>query len=94
MGQEQAALAIFDHFKGQLTDNVVALLEKHNIQSVIVPPNCTDRLQPLDLTVNRVAKSFLQCQFREWYATEVAKLLDENAAGSQVTCAPVDLSTS
>ena len=48
VGQEQAALAIFDHFKGQLTDNVVALLEKHNIQSVIVPPNCTDRLQPLD----------------------------------------------
>ena len=42
VGQEQAALAIFDHFEGQLTDNVVALLEKHNIQSVIVPPNCTD----------------------------------------------------
>ena len=46
------------------------------------------------MTVNRVAKSFLQRQFREWYATEVAKLLDENAAGSQVTCAPVDLLTS
>ena len=43
-------------------------------------------MQPLDLTVNRIAKSFLQRQFREWYATEV---LDENAAGSQVTCAPV-----
>lgn len=28
-------LAIFDHFKGQLTQKVSACLEKHNIHSVL-----------------------------------------------------------
>lgn len=51
--ETQAALAIFDHFKGQLTEKVSKLLEDHNIQSVLVPPACTDRLQPLDISVNQ-----------------------------------------
>ena len=62
--QSQAALAIFDHFKGQLTDNVVQLLETFNIQSVLVPASCTDRLQPLDISVNKSAKSFLKSEFQ------------------------------
>ena len=41
--KEQAALATFDHFKGQVTAKVTTLLEKH-IQSVLVPACCTDRL--------------------------------------------------
>ena len=91
VGQEQAALAIFDSFRGQITEKVFILLNKHNMQSVVVPPNCTDKLQPLDLTVNKVAKSFLQKQFIDWYATEIPKQLD---ADSDSTCpTPVDLST-
>ena len=62
--QSQAALAIFDHFKGQLTDIVVQLLETFNIQSVLVPASCTDRLQPLDISVNKSAKSFLKSEFQ------------------------------
>lgn len=74
--EQQAALAIFDCFKGQLTNQVVQLLEEHNIQSVLVPANCTDQLQPLDLTVNRVAKAFLQREFQEWYANEITNKYD------------------
>ena len=59
VGKEQAALAIFDRFRGQLTANVIRALADYNIQSVLVPAGCTDELQPLDLTVNKVAKSFL-----------------------------------
>ena len=82
---EKPSLAIFDCFKGQLTENVVSLLEQNNIHSVIVPPNCTDRLQPLDLTVNKSAKSFLQREFRDWYATEVTKQLhSEDASATPV----------
>ena len=33
--EEQAALAIFDCFKGQLTQNITNALEDHNIHSVI-----------------------------------------------------------
>ena len=40
---------LFDHFNGQLTDRVNDL-ESYDIHAVLVPPNCTDRLQPLDMT--------------------------------------------
>ena len=48
---DQAALALFDHFKGQLTANVTAALEKHNIHSVLIPATCTYRLKPLDIII-------------------------------------------
>ena len=63
VGKDQAALAIFDHFKGQLTPKVTQCLEKNNIQSVLVPRCCTDRLQPLDISVNKAADSFLTSEF-------------------------------
>lgn len=63
--KNQAALAIFDCFKGQVTNAVVNILKEHNIHSVIIPAIGTDHLQPLDLTVSKVAKAFLQQEFQE-----------------------------
>lgn len=54
------ALASFDEFNGQTTDAAFSRLEKNDIYYVIVPPNCTDKLQPLDLSVNKHAKAFLR----------------------------------
>ena len=48
----QYALVIFDKFQGQTTESVLKLLIENNILYVIVPPNCTDSLQPLDLKGN------------------------------------------
>ena len=42
-----------------------------------VPNNMTHCFQPLDLTVNAVAKHFLKDKFELWYANEVKKQLDE-----------------
>ena len=44
---------------------------------VYVPNNMTHYFQPLDLTVNSVAKYFLKEKFELWYANEVKKQLDE-----------------
>ena len=38
---------------------------------VIIPPNCTDQLQPLDVNVSRAAKQFLQSKFENWYADNI-----------------------
>ena len=73
---EQAALAIFNNFKGQLTEKVLQELEDNNIQSVLVPANCTDRFQPMDLSVNKSIKSFLRSQFSTWYSQEVFKQME------------------
>ena len=42
-----------------------------------VPNNMTHCFQPLDLTMNAVAKHFLKDKLELWYANEVKKQLDE-----------------
>ena len=78
LNSEQPALLIFDNFKAQCTSSVLSLLDKHNVNVALIPPNCTDRLQPLDLSVNKAAKDFLRGQFREWYAKQVCMQLKES----------------
>jgi len=52
------ALAIYDEFKGQLTPEILSLLDANRIFVVKVLPNCTDRLQPMDSSVNKAVKEF------------------------------------
>ena len=75
---DHGALVIYDEFKGQLTDAVHSLLDANHIYVVKVPPNCTDRLQPMDLAVNRSVKEFLRKKFRVWYSEQVEKKLADN----------------
>ena len=84
---DQPALALFDVFKGQQTEEVATLLEENNILLVPIPANCTDHLQPMDLSINKAAKEFMRSRFREWYATQVHRQLKEGS--KQIS--PVDL---
>ena len=67
------ALAIYDCFRGQTTPEFLSLLKKHNIISVQVPAHCTDKLQPLDVSVNKPIKDHLKKSFQSWYSEEVHK---------------------
>lgn len=64
-------LVIFDRFKAQCTTTVLEVLEENNIFISLIPAHCTDRLQPLDISVNRSVKQFLRNQFHEWYASKI-----------------------
>ena len=72
------ALVIFDVFKGQCTEEVFKMLEDNHIERVVVPANCTDRFQPLDLSVNKPAKEFLRREFQEWFASQIAIQLEDD----------------
>ena len=65
------ALVIYDMFKGQCTPAIIDLLKQNNVDIVFVPANCTDRLQPLDVSVNKAAKNFMRDQFQRWYAEQI-----------------------
>ena len=65
------ALAIIDCFKGQTTPRILSLLRENNIIPLIVPANCTDRLQPIDVSINKPIKHQLRTRFQSWYADEV-----------------------
>jgi len=55
------------------------LLSPYNLNVSLLPANCTDRLQPLDLSVNTVAKDFLHSKFQEWYAKQLCSQLQEGS---------------
>ena len=44
---------------------------------MIVPSDCTDLLQPLDLSVNKPLKDHLRRSFQSWYSDEFSKQLQE-----------------
>jgi len=67
---------ILDKFKGQKTSQVLNLLQSHTLFYVSVSPNCTDHLQPLDVSVNRAAKQLLSDKFENWYADNIGAQKD------------------
>jgi hypothetical protein len=76
VGEDKTALVIIDNFKGQVTESVIQLLDDHNVHVCTLPPNTTDLLQPMDISVNKPAKDYLRAHFDEWYSQEVMKQLD------------------
>ena len=62
--KEQMSLIIMDTFTGQDKDVIFVLCEKHVCQVVIVLHNLTNKFQPLDITVNKPAKSFILNKYK------------------------------
>ncbi len=73
---DSPALVVIDNFKGQITPAVTDLLDTYNIHTCLLPPNTTDKLQPLDISVNKPVKDFLRQRFDEWYSQEVFRQLE------------------
>ena len=44
----------------------------------MIPANGTDRLQPLDVSVNKATKEFLRRQFHDWYAKQICEHLKDD----------------
>ena len=60
-----------DTFKGQDNDTLKKLCAENNCDIIIVPHNLTNKFQPLDLSVYKAAKSFIQIKYNDWFADEV-----------------------
>ena len=58
------ALVLFDNFKAQCTPTLLKILDSNNINVILIPANCTDRLQPLDISVNKAVKDFYAVNFK------------------------------
>ena len=77
-------MAIFDVFRGQTVDEVYELLEENHTSVVLVPSNCIDKLQPLDLSVNKPAKDHLKQKFHKWYTEKVTEQIDAGKSPDEV----------
>ena len=60
-----------DTFKGQDNDTLKRLCTENSCDVVIVPHNLTNNFQPLDLSINKAAKSFIQNKYNDWFADQV-----------------------
>ena len=83
---EQMSL-IMDTFKGQDNNEVAKLCRKNNCTLIIVPHNLTNKFQPLDITVNEPAKSFIKDKYSMWYTEQKnnsMKQLNEGKASADV----------
>ena len=70
---------MFDNFKAQCTKNLLTFLDDKNIHVVLISANCADKLQPLNLSVNKASKDFLRSKFQNWYAQEICSQLQGDA---------------
>ena len=84
LNKDRPALAVFDCFEGQTTPAIHGLLENHSIITVKVLANCTDKLQPLDVSLNKPMKDEMKWRFQIWYAEEVQKQLLDKVPLDQV----------
>ena len=64
---DHPGLVIFDVYRGMCPTSVNKILQENNMLYVLVPANCTDQLQPLDLSIKKPAKEFLRHEFQSWY---------------------------
>ena len=75
LSKDAKALLIFDVFKRQATPAVNDLLKDNNYIVQHIPNNHTNLFQPLDISVNKSAKSFISDKYHVWYASEVTSQL-------------------
>ena len=61
-----------DIFKGQDNDVLKEFCAKRFFQVVIDTHNLTSKFQLLDVSVNKVAKSFISEKYNTWMANEVS----------------------
>ena len=76
------ALLLFNKSKEQYTEKLLKLLDTNHV--FLMPPNCTDRLQSLDLSVNKTAKEFSCKYFQKWYALQVCFQLERKTSKERV----------
>ena len=51
-------------------------MESHNINVCLLPPNATDLLPSMDISVSKPAKDYMKRQFEESYSEKVMKQLE------------------
>ena len=75
---DQKALIILDVYAAHRTPAVLKCFENAGWLMQFVPGNCTEELQPLDVSVNAVLKASLKDEFTKWYAKCVQDAMAEH----------------
>ena len=75
---------LYDAFKGHKGERVEELLKDNYLLPVPIPSNCTNSLQPVDVSANKPLKDHLQNPFTSWYALQVQQQLEKGTSIDQI----------
>ena len=78
------SLVMMDTFKRQDNDEIRKFCAKNSCEIVIIPHNLTNKFQPLDINVNKAAKSFVSHKYNSQLANEVSKQLRAGKTAADV----------
>ena len=81
---DHPAIVIFHAFRGHSGSEIKDLLKEHHLLPFPIPSNCTDRLQPVDVSVNKALKDHLRNNFTRWYASQVQEQLEKGTSIKEV----------
>ena len=71
-------LVIFDVFRAQITEEFRNKLRAKHFVYVTIPPCCTDKLQPMDLSVNKMFKDQMKQKFQMCYSEQVMQQMKDD----------------
>ena len=80
----QAVLMIMDASKDEMTTPALQKIGSNNIQLAKVPPNLAHFYQPLEVTLNDVAKQIKKRKFADWYARQIFIRMNRGTNGEQI----------
>ena len=63
----------------------------NNIHVCFLPPNMTDMLQPMDISVNKPTEDFLEWLFEDWYSHKVCEKLSDESDIQSTNLQPINL---
>lgn len=71
-------LLIFDNFRSHKTEDVNVFIQKNYplVETVVLPPNTTSILQPLDVGINKPFKSLIKEKYLLWLLDNFDKKID------------------
>ena len=75
--KSQKVICIIDVFRGQMGKEFLSAMKENDVLVAFVPANCTDRLRPMDLSVQKAVKDRLKDKFNDWYSSQIIRQLDK-----------------
>ena len=73
--KDKKILLLYDNFRGHKTEDVTKFLKTHLplVDILLLPPNTTSIMQPLDIGINKSVKSHIRSKYTDWLIKNIDK---------------------